>query len=176
MVWENLCMKDSNLPKVLLIGGPDVNMRIELMRLLSDKYQVQAAGSNIEIMQQFEREGFIYHYYPLAKKVNPFSYLVSLIALSSIIQKEHPQIVHTFDTKPSILGRLAAKLNRVPVTIGTITGLGSLYIIQGKLLLFLIRPIYQSIQKVLCEISDLTILALWDFAWRRHNRNQHIWH
>ena len=155
-------MSNSSFPKVLLIGGPDVDTRIELMRMLSKQCRVQAAGASIEIAKKFEKEGFPYHYYPLAKKVNPFSHIASLIALFLIIRKERPDIVHTFDTKPSILGRLAAKLCGVPIIIGTITGLGSLYIVQGKLLPALIRPVYQSIQKLLCKISDLTIFYTQD--------------
>lgn len=157
-------MKAPDSPRILLIGGPDVDTRIELMRLLGDKYQVQAAGSNVEIAKKFERGGFKYHYYPLAKKVNPFSYFASLIALFSIIRKEQPDIVHTFDTKPSILGRFAAKLNRVPVIVATITGLGSLYIIRDRLLPLLVRPFYETLQKILSGISDLTIFYTQDDA------------
>jgi glycosyltransferase involved in cell wall biosynthesis len=146
-----------NKPLVLMIGGPDVDTRIDLMRLLGTQYQIQMAGSKPELAGLFEQEGFKYHYYPLGQRVNPFSYFVSFIALFRIIRKEQPNIVHTFDTKPSILGRLAAKLNRVPVVIATITGLGSLYIIHGKLLPQIIQPIYELLQKILSGISDLTI-------------------
>lgn len=157
-------MNDPRLPKLLFIGGPDVSTRIELMCLLTAHYYVQMAGSNPDLSESFEKKGLEYHYYPQGQKANPFSYLLSMIKLLSIIHREHPAIVHTFDTKPSILGRLAAKMNRVPVVIGTITGLGSLYIIQGGLIPRLIRPIYEFLQKKICSISDLTIFYTQDDA------------
>jgi glycosyltransferase involved in cell wall biosynthesis len=153
-----------DIPKVLIIGGQDVDARIELMRLLDANYQIQAAGSSMEIALQFEKAGFVYYYYPPARNVNPFAYLASLISLVSIMRRERPQIVHTFDTKPSILGRLAAKISGIPIIIATITGLGSLYIIQGNLLPLLIRPVYEGMQKILCQISDLTIFYTKDDA------------
>ena len=151
-------------PRVLIIGGPDVDARIELTRLLSNQNEVHVAGSNPELVEVFNQEGIVYYDYPLASKYNPFSYLTSLVALLIIIYKERPHIVHTFDTKPSILGRLAAKLNRVPVVIATITGLGSLYIIQDDLSTKLVRPIYEAFQKLLCKISDITFFYTHDDA------------
>jgi glycosyltransferase involved in cell wall biosynthesis len=64
--------------------------------------------------------------------------------------------VHTFDTKPAVWGRLAAWFARVPVVIGTIPGLGSLYS-QNDSRTRAIRSIYQPLQKLACSISDLTI-------------------
>jgi hypothetical protein len=42
-------------------------------------------------------------------------------------RKERPDIVHTFDTKPGVWGRLAARAAGVPVVIGTLPGLASPY-------------------------------------------------
>jgi glycosyltransferase involved in cell wall biosynthesis len=67
-----------------------------------------------------------------------------------------PQIVHTFDTKPNVWGRVAAKLAAVPIVIGTVTGLGSLYAGNSPKTR-LVRSIYQPMQAFACRISDLTI-------------------
>lgn len=151
-------------PRILIIGGPDVHLRIELIRLLRAQYHIQIAGSSPDITALFEREGLKYHYYPMGQTVNPFSYFASLSAIFSIIRSERPHIVHTFDTKPSILGRLAAVLNRVPVVVATITGLGSLYIIQKAWYPRLIRPVYEFLQRILGGISDLTFFYTQDDA------------
>jgi glycosyltransferase involved in cell wall biosynthesis len=68
-----------------------------------------------------------------------------------------PAIVHTYDTKPSALGRLAAYLARVPAIAGTLPGMGSLYA-DNRLRTRLSRGPYQLTQKLACRLSDVTIL------------------
>lgn len=134
------------------------------MDRLARDFLVQASGTSTSLVGEFHTAGFDYHYYPAGQGINPFSYLVSILALIAIIRRERPQIVHTFDTKPSIIGRLAAKLAGTPVIIGTITGLGSLYIVQENLLSLKVRPFYEMVQKMMCRISDLTIFYTEDDA------------
>ena len=42
--------------------------------------------------------------------MNVFSDFLSLLSIIKIIKIVSPQIVHTFDTKPGIIGRFAAKI------------------------------------------------------------------
>ena len=143
-------------PKVLLVGGPDVDARIPLIHLQKDSLSIYTLGSQPELKQRFTDEGLDYRTYHLNRGTNPLSDIRTMIQLSSIFQRQKPQIVHTYDTKPCVWGRLAARLAGVPVIIGTLPGLGSLYT-NNKISSRLVRSIYQPLQKLACAVSDLTI-------------------
>lgn len=143
-------------PKILLVGGPDVDARLELMRAISDSFELSAYGSIPGLKERFTEEGFDYEVYPLGRGTNPFSDIVTLIQLQKMFRKSRPVIAHTFDTKPCVWGRLAARLAGVPVVIGTLPGLGSLYVEDG-LRNRVLRSVYQLLQSVACHVSDLTI-------------------
>jgi glycosyltransferase involved in cell wall biosynthesis len=146
----------SHLPKVLLVGGPDVDARLEIMHSLSDRFEMSALGSLPSLFDKFSSEGFCYYSYTLDRGVNPLGDLKTFFQLISIFRDLKPQIVHTFDTKPCVWGRLAARLAGIPVVIGTLPGLGSLYVsetIKSKVLRFF----YQQLQHLTCRVSNLTI-------------------
>ena len=48
-------------PTVLIVGGPDVDARIELMSRLRPEFNCIAAGSAPDLAQRFETAGFAYH-------------------------------------------------------------------------------------------------------------------
>jgi glycosyltransferase involved in cell wall biosynthesis len=147
---------NKSLPVVLFIGGSDVDRRIDLMARLRKGFHVVAAGSDQAIADRFEKAGFQYHYYKLSRRVDPISDLHSLWNLASICRKLKPCIVHTFDTKPNVLGRIAASIAGVPTIIGTVTGLGYLYASNGRYAK-ITRCIYESVQRVACTLADKTI-------------------
>lgn len=144
------------LPRVLIVGGSDVDARLELMRSLSNHFEISALGSLPSLRDKFTSEGFCYQSYTLNRSVNPLGDLKTLFQLISMFRKLKPQIVHTFDTKPCVWGRLAARLAGIPVIIGTLPGLGSLYG-DDNLKNRVVRSIYQELQRLACRISDLTI-------------------
>jgi glycosyltransferase involved in cell wall biosynthesis len=144
------------LPSVLIVGGPDVDARLELMHSLSDSFEISALGSLPSLQNKFTIEGFSYYSYTMNRGVNPLGDLKTLFQLFTIFREKKPQIVHTFDTKPGVWGRLAARLAGVQVVIGTLPGLGSLYgdeSFKSRVL----RSIYQRLQSLACRLSDLTI-------------------
>ena len=151
------------LPKVLLVGGPDVDARLELMRCLGAAVDVSAIGSHPTLHGKFSAEGFGYSAYRLSRQVNPISDLLTIIQLVFIFRRLKPHIVHTFDTKPGVWGSLAARWAGVPVVVGTLTGLGSLYA-SDRLTTRFIRTIYQTLQKLACHLSDLTVFQNRDDA------------
>jgi glycosyltransferase involved in cell wall biosynthesis len=144
------------LPKVMLVGGPDIDARLELMHCLKDNFEMGALGSQPALSEKFLREGFTYTPYRLSREPNPFSDIVTVSQLVSIFRRLRPQVVHTFDTKPGIWGVLAARLASVPIIISTVTGLGSLYA-NDSLTTRAIRTTYQTLQKLVCQLSALTI-------------------
>lgn len=143
-------------PKVFLVGGPDIDARLDLMRRLQDKFELAAIGSNPDLYTVFEKNGFDYYHYPLAQHINPLNDLITIIKLIKIFHEEKPSVIHTFGTKPCALARIAARLANVPVIIGTIAGLGILYRKEG-LKYSTIRFFYEALQKNACHFSDLTI-------------------
>ncbi len=55
----------------------------------------------------------------LVRRISPASDIQALYDLVRIIQKEKPNIVHTHTSKAGILGRLAAKITKVPYIVHT---------------------------------------------------------
>jgi glycosyltransferase involved in cell wall biosynthesis len=143
-------------PKVLIVGTVDVDARIELMCRLHPAYHASALGSTEDLGLKFARAGLPYHVYPMSPYVNPWGDLRSYRELVRIFRRLRPDIVHTFDTKPCVWGRLAARAAGVPVIVGTITGLGTLYV-DADVKTRLVRAIYQPLQRLACHCSHLTI-------------------
>lgn len=143
-------------PKVLFVGTVDVDLRLDLMKRLEGDFDISAVGSNPDLEDRFRDAGFRYHNYTLNRKVNPVMDLYSMGQLVSLFRKEKPDIVHTFSAKPCALARQAARLARVPVVIGTLTGLSSLYASE-EFSVRLVRSIYEPLQKAACYLSELTI-------------------
>ena len=55
----------------------------------------------------------------LVRRISPASDILALYDLVRIIQKEKPDIVHTHTSKAGIIGRLAAKITKVPYIVHT---------------------------------------------------------
>jgi len=156
------------LPKVLLVGTIDVDLRLDLMRKLDGSFNIAAVGSNPDLEDRFLGAGFNYYNYNLHRQVNPLMDLYSISQLVALFRRLKPDIVHTFSAKPCALARQAARLAGVPVVIGTLTGLSSLYASED-FSIRLIRSVYEPLQKFACSISDLTIFQNSD-DWRRYTR------
>lgn len=152
-------------PNVLLAGGPDVDARLDLMRYLKDDFKFGAMGTAPELQEKFLEEGFDYHPYVMHRRIHPLLDLYSISQLVRLFRRLKPDIVHTFDAKPCVWVRLAAHWAGVPVTIGTLTGLSSLYS-SNRPAVQLMRSIYQPLQKFASHTSDLTIFQNHDDARR----------
>jgi glycosyltransferase involved in cell wall biosynthesis len=143
-------------PRVVLVGGPDVDARLDLMEELAPDFEVAALGSAPDLAARFAARGFDYECYRLERRVNPLADLRTLRELRARFATLRPQLVHAFDTKPGVWGALAARRAGVPAIVITITGLGSLYTggSAGKRLL---RAVYERLLKLACSRADLTI-------------------
>jgi glycosyltransferase involved in cell wall biosynthesis len=160
--------KQPSRPRVLIIGTDDVDARIELMQRLRDEFTLAAAGTSHALQRRFSEAGFRYFYYPLARGNAPLTDGFAFVALLRLLAGFRPTIVHSFDSKPCVYGRLAAWLARVPVVVGTIPGLGSLYVETGPEALGLprrvVRGIYELLQRLASRASQLTIFQNHDDA------------
>ncbi len=155
-------------PKVLLVGTVDVDLRLDLMRRLERSFDVAAVGSNPDLEERFLNAGFKYYNYSLNRRVNPLMDLYSISQLVALFRKLKPDIVHAFSAKPCALARQSARLAGVPVVIGTLTGLSSLYA-SDEFSVRLVRQVYEPLQKLSCYISDLTTFQNHD-DWRRYTQ------
>jgi len=144
------------LPKVLLAGGPDIDARLDLMRHLRGAFNVSAMGSSPSLSIKLSAEGFEYSAYRLTRKANPVLDLLTFAQSLIVLRRLRPQIVHAFDSKPSVWVRLAARLTGVPVVVGTLPGLGSLYTNKSRTTR-LIRLFYEKLQTLACRVADLTV-------------------
>lgn len=151
------------LPKVIFVGSVDIDARLELMRFLSKNFDVSALGSLPILQGKFSDQGFSYTSYTLSRRANPFLDIFTLIQLYFIFRRLKPYLVHAFDTKPCVWARIAAYLAGVPVIIGTLPGLGSLYT-NEKFINRLLRSVYERLQQSACYVSDLTIFQNHDDA------------
>jgi len=143
-------------PTVLIIGGPDVDGRIELIRTLNEHFHFFAAGTASHLHPAFQQAACAYDRYPMVRGVNPFADVRTLLSLISLFRHLRPDLVHAFDTKPCVFARLAARLTGVPVVVGTLPGLGSLYVGDG-ITVRMARMVYEHLQRFACHLSDLTI-------------------
>lgn len=164
--------------RVVFVGGPDVDARIPLMLLLRPHFNFVAVGSNTELKDKFSSKGFDYYTYPLNRSINPLADIQTFIRLTSTIQRIKPHIVHTFDTKPGVWGRLAAKIAKTPIIIGTLPGLGSLYSTK-KFYARMVKMLYEPLQKYASNVSDITIFQnqtdLQDFVRQGIVRSESAW-
>ena len=143
-------------PRVCLVGGPDIDARLDLMRLLSPEFDFCAAGTDARHAAPFAAAGFPFRHYRMSRRVNPAFDAYTVWQLVRMFRAERPAVVHTFDTKPAVWGRLAARLAGVPVVVATLPGLGSLYGDGGRRS-SLTRVVYQRLQTLASHWADLTV-------------------
>ncbi len=60
----------------------------------------------------------------LVRPIRPIADLRALLGLTALFRRQRPHIVHTHSSKAGILGRLAARIARVPVVVHSIHGFG----------------------------------------------------
>src|SRR5512139_1065191 len=105
----------AGLPRIVIVGTTDVHARLDLIRSLSDDFEISVLGSSEALHEEFSTEGIDYTSYTLTRRANPILDLYSLVQLFRIFRRLRPALVHTFDTKPSVWARIAARLAGVPV-------------------------------------------------------------
>lgn len=142
------------LPRVLVIGGPDVDARLDLMRALAGEFTLAAAGTTPALGPAFERAGFRYFDYPLAGPP-PLGDLRALLALGRVVRRFRPHVVHAFDARPGVYGCLAGARAGVPAIVNTVPGLGSLYV-GGGWRRRALRAVYERLQRRASRVADLT--------------------
>lgn len=150
-------IKNRSKKKILIVGGPDVHSRIRLINQLKYDFSFECAGSGLNIKDKFLENDIKFYFYPLNLGLNIYKDLLSLASLIKIIFKSSPDIVHTFDTKPNIYGRFAAKICNVPIVIGTQPGVGMVFSKYNPVFGTFGKMLFKMLLKIICSMSNMTI-------------------
>lgn len=141
--------------KVWFIGGEDVRFRIPLLLELRTRgFEVAAVGS--EGGEAFRGPGIPYYRYRLDRGVGPLADVHAYGQLARLFRDHRPDVIHAFDTKPSIYAPIAARKAGVPGRVRTITGMGHVFSSRSALALAL-RPVYRTLNAWASRASGVTI-------------------
>ena len=93
---------------------------VKLLRSLG--YEVEVAAGEAGFREKIEREGFRVHPIPFSRRPLSFSNFLSFWRLLGLLRKRRYILVHTHTPVASFLGRIAAKIARVPLVLYTAHG------------------------------------------------------
>ncbi|WP_432360339.1 glycosyltransferase family 4 protein [Sporosarcina sp. UB5] len=112
--------------KVLQLTAVDFTVKKLLLPLVDEMiaqgYEVHIACFVDEIGEGLRNENYILHHIPFKRNLNLLSHVSSLLKLLQLMRKERYAIVHTHTPVASLIGRLAAKLTRIPLIVYTAHG------------------------------------------------------
>jgi len=109
------------------VGGPVYNVTY-LSKYLPDNYETKLVGgcateSEYDACYILRHHGISAEILPsMSRKINLLGDIRTLFQLMRIIKSFKPDIVHTHASKAGVLGRIAARLMRVPVIVHTYHG------------------------------------------------------
>src|SRR5690349_16940454 len=109
----------------LELGGAQENTLYTVSHLGSSFRPMLVCGPGGMLDEEALRLGLDVRFVPaLGREVRPVRDVAALAGLYRIFRRERPDIVHTHSSKAGILGRLAARLARVPFVVHSIHGYG----------------------------------------------------
>jgi len=142
-------------PHVFCIGGEDHYLRIPFLLALREKgFRISAAGTGGHA--PFAQACLDYHPFHFDRFFNPLADWMAIKTISRLISDVRPGLVQCFDTKPTLLGPLAARGVRDLPVVSTINGLGWLYSSRSPLALGL-RPVYKALQRLAARSTAVTV-------------------
>ena len=141
--------------KVWCLGGEDIHLRMPFFRKLAGLgFDVTVLGSGEA--EPFARHGLPYIRYPLRRFLNPGADVRSLREIVRLVGAHRPDVVHGFDTKPSLLAPLATSRAGVGRAVRTINGMGYIFSSRSPAALAL-RPVYRGLQRYVAPRAAMTI-------------------
>ena len=112
----------------LIVGGAQENTMYTAVMLDPAHYQVEVisgpqTGSEGSLIEEVRERGGTLTILPeLVREINPWKDLIATWKLYRLMESGKFTIVHTHSSKAGVLGRIAAKLARVPVIVHTVHG------------------------------------------------------
>jgi len=131
-------------PHLFCFGGEDHHLRIPFLNALQEcGFRVTVAGTGDPL--PFSRAGLPYHQYTFDRFDAHTFPRRELRRLAELIGAVRPDVVQSFDTKPSLLVPLAVR-GRIP-TFRTINGMGWVFS-SASLRALALRPVYCALQRL----------------------------
>ena len=148
-------MTSSSRPTIWIIGSGRLHLRIPLMqRLTADGFDVAAVGPDPG--DEFDDAGFAYHRFPLRRAMDPIADWHAQDVLEGLMTTHRPDLVHSVNTKPSILVPTAAARAGIPACVRTITGMGALFSSASPAALAM-RFLYRRMQRRVAPDCQVTV-------------------
>jgi glycosyltransferase involved in cell wall biosynthesis len=123
-------MKIMHVITRFILGGAQENTLSTVLGLMhSGRHEVilvtgPAIGPEGDLLARAMRSGVNTRVLPhLRRAICPYHDVLAFVSLARVIREFRPDVVHTHSSKAGVLGRLAARLLRVPVIVHTIHGL-----------------------------------------------------
>ncbi|MCK4549266.1 MAG: glycosyltransferase family 4 protein [Candidatus Krumholzibacteria bacterium] len=120
------------------------------LALRDSGYEVSFCCSPGEGLDRLEQEGFDVYRVPISRSYNIISHTVSLVRLFRLMRGERFDIVHTHTPVAGLLGRIAAKITRVPWVVYSAHGFYFHEDMRGP-----VRRVMRAIERFGASISDL---------------------
>ncbi|MDE3241912.1 MAG: glycosyltransferase family 4 protein [Nitrospirota bacterium] len=111
----------------LELGGAQQNTLFTVSHLSRDRFRPMLLTGEPGLLdaEAAALPGVAFYQVPsMVRPINPLMDLLALMALTRLLAKLKPAIVHTHSSKAGILGRVAARLAGVPVIVHSIHGFG----------------------------------------------------
>jgi glycosyltransferase involved in cell wall biosynthesis len=142
--------------KIAHIATIDISLHYLLLnQLLSIQevgYEVVGISSPGPGVPIIEAAGIRHIPVPMTRNITPLADLISLFRLYRVMRRERPDIVHTHNPKPGLLGQLAARMAGVPIVVNTLHGF---YFHDNMHPLW--RRFYISMEKIAARSSDVIL-------------------
>lgn len=112
--------------KIIQLCAIDQTMKVFLnplnKQLINHGHDLVCVCSGGKYTEELRREGLNIINIPIERKIKPFSNIKSIYKLYKLFTREKPDVVHVHTPVAAILGRIAAKLAKVPLIIYTAHG------------------------------------------------------
>ncbi len=112
--------------KIIQLCAIDQTMKVFLnplnKQLMNNRFDLICVCSGGKYTEELRREGLNIINIPIERKIKPFSNIKSIYRLYKLFIREKPDVVHVHTPVAAILGRIAAKLAKVPIVIYTAHG------------------------------------------------------
>lgn len=112
--------------KIIELCAIDQTMKIFLSslnrQLFNQGFDVVCVCSKGPYTEELKKEGFNIINIPIERKIKLFASIKSVYRLYKLFKNERPDVLHVHTPIASVLGRIAAKLAKVPIVIYTAHG------------------------------------------------------
>ena len=108
----------------LIVGGAQDNTLLTAKLHDRSRFEVHvASGPNGSLVERARTVADAFHAVPhLANPISPLHDALALAEIVTLIRRERYDVVHTHSSKAGYLGRIAARIARVPAVVHTIHG------------------------------------------------------